>query len=70
VLPVQASSVACERIFSSAKLTTTVQRNQISPQLVEMLQILKFGMKQEALSFTMDWVMTPEEIHAEENLDH
>jgi hAT family C-terminal dimerisation region len=69
ILPVQASSVSCERIFSSAKLTTTVQRNQMSPKLVEMLQILKFGLKQDALTFTGDWVLTSEEIHAEEHLD-
>jgi hypothetical protein len=41
----------------------------MSPKLVEMLQILKFGLKQDALTFTSDWIMTPEEIYAEEHLD-
>jgi hypothetical protein len=41
----------------------------MSPEHVEMLQILKFGFKQEQLSFTTDWVMTAEEIYVEEHLD-
>jgi hypothetical protein len=35
-----------------------------------MLQIVKFGLKREALSFTGDWVMTQEEIAAEERTDN
>jgi hypothetical protein len=40
----------------------------MTPELIEMLQVLKFGFKQDQLSFTTDWVMT-EEIYAEEHLD-
>jgi hypothetical protein len=69
LLPVQASSVPCERVFSSAKLTTTVQRNRISPRLVEMLQIIKYGLKRDGLSFAADWIVTQEEMTIEERLD-
>jgi hypothetical protein len=41
----------------------------MSPQLVEILQILKFGLKQDTLSFTTDWLWTQEEIKAEEDID-
>lgn len=51
VLPVQASSVPCERVFSSSKETCTLRRNRISPKLLEALQILKFSYRSEQLSF-------------------
>src|SRR5712692_8688095 len=41
LLPVQATSVPCEHIFSSAKYTDTTKRNRISPVLMETLQMLK-----------------------------
>ena len=43
VLPIQGSAVPCERVFSSAKETTTARRNHISPELMEALQMLKFA---------------------------
>jgi hypothetical protein len=53
ILPIQASSVPCERIFSSSKETTTARRNKLHPNLVEALQVLKFGRKNAPpLSFT------------------
>ncbi|KAL4262028.1 Zinc finger BED domain-containing [Pleurotus pulmonarius] len=42
ILPIQGSAVPCERVFSSAKETTTMRRNRISPDLMESLQVLKF----------------------------
>jgi hypothetical protein len=45
ILPIQASSVPCERIFSSSKETMTARRSRISPHLMEQLQILKFSAK-------------------------
>lgn len=54
-LPVQATSVPCERIFSSAKETDTAKRNRISPVLMEALQMLKFSLKKERLNFTEGW---------------
>jgi hypothetical protein len=44
ILPIQASSVPSERVFSSGAETDTVKRNHISPVLMEALQILKYGM--------------------------
>jgi hypothetical protein len=45
VIPIQASAVPCERVFSSGKLTITPQRNRISAELMEALQVLKFSIK-------------------------
>lgn len=44
-LRVQSSAVPCERAFSSSSLTYTKQYNQLSPILMEALQILKFWLK-------------------------
>jgi hypothetical protein len=44
-LPIQASSVPCERVFSSSAETDTKKRNRISPLLMEALQILKYDYK-------------------------
>ena len=53
ILPIQASSVPCERVFSSSKETVTAGRNSLSPKLMEALQLLKFSTKQgRGLSFT------------------
>lgn len=54
-LPVQATSVPCERVFSSAKDTDTAKRNRISPVLMEALQILKYSLKKERLNFMKGW---------------
>lgn len=43
ILPIQASAVPCERMFSSAKETMTLRRNRIGPDLMEALQMLKFS---------------------------
>jgi hypothetical protein len=58
-LPIQASSVPCERIFSSSAETDTKKRNRINPLLMETLQMLKFHLKKERLNFTDAWI-TPE----------
>ena len=72
-IPIQASSVPCERIFSSSAETDTNKRNRISPLLMETLQILKFYLKKERLDFTDAWI-TPEaymlEDEPEEDLLH
>jgi hypothetical protein len=61
-LPIQASSVPCERIFSSAKETNTAKRNRISPILMEALQLLKFSIKKERLNFTAGWMTSEAEM--------
>ena len=51
-LPIQATSVPCEQVFSSAKKMDTMKWNQISLVLIEALQLLKFLLKKEYLNFT------------------
>lgn len=58
-LPIQATSVPCERIFSSSGETDTKRRNRISPLTMEALQMLKFHLKKRRLDFTRGWE-TPE----------
>src|SRR6202522_4153291 len=41
VLPSQASSVPCERVFSGSKLTATDHRARLGSQLFEELQLMK-----------------------------
>jgi hypothetical protein len=54
-LPIQASSVPSERVFSSSSETDTVRRNRIKPVLMEAIQMLKFGLKKARLDFTKGW---------------
>ena len=51
-LPIQASAVLCERVFSSSTETDTKKRNRIKPELMEALQVLKFTLKKDRLDFT------------------
>ena len=55
-LPIQATAVPCERIFSSSAETNTKRRNRISPPLMEALQMQKFLFKKERLDFMHDWI--------------
>jgi hypothetical protein len=59
-MPVQASAVPCERVFSSASETDTKRRNRLNPNLFEALQVMKFAMRRERLDFTED-ILTPAE---------
>ena len=53
ILPVQGSAIPCERVFSSSKETMAMRQNQISHDLMEALQILKFSLRQGVgLNFT------------------
>ncbi|KEP45460.1 hAT family dimerization protein, partial [Rhizoctonia solani 123E] len=45
VLPIQASSVLSERVFSSSKMTCTTERNRLSVRTMEALQVLKHVLK-------------------------
>jgi hypothetical protein len=51
-LPIQASAVSCERVFSSS----------INPELMESLQMLKYHLKKEYLNFTEDWALKEKEL--------
>lgn len=61
-LPIQASSVPCERVFSSSAETDTKKRNRISEDLMEALQILKYSLKKEDLNFTDQLLTSVEEL--------
>ncbi|KAF5347876.1 hypothetical protein D9757_013414 [Collybiopsis confluens] len=53
VLPIQGTSVPSERVFSSAGETNTKRRSRISPEMMQALQVLKFGIKSRgSLNFT------------------
>ena len=52
VLPAQASSAPCERLFSSGKETCTARRNRIRPKLMEALQALKLSSRTGSLNLT------------------
>jgi hypothetical protein len=65
-LPIQASAVPSERVFSSSAETDTKKRNRISPVLMEALQMLKFALKKGRLNFTQDWVTSPFEMQRAE----
>ena len=46
LLPAQASSTASERVFSSSKETMTLRRAGLHGVMLEILQILKYSLKQ------------------------
>jgi hypothetical protein len=59
-LPIQASAVPCERVFSSSAQTDTRCHNRIKPELMEALQMLKYALKKARLDFTGVWVTEEE----------
>ena len=52
---VQAMSVPCERVFSSAKETNTLKLNRTSLVFMGALQLYKFLLKKECLNFMAGW---------------
>lgn len=53
ILPIPGSAVPCERVFSSAKETTTPRRNRLAPEMMEAFQMMKFSVKSgRSLNFT------------------
>ena len=66
VLPMQASSVPCERIFSAAKLIATDCRARLSPTVFEELQVLKFAWRGRLSDFA---ALNTEEIEEIEDID-
>src|ERR1700720_3155101 len=55
-LPIQASAVPSERMFSSSAETDTKKRNRINPILMESLQMLKFALKKARLDLSGGWI--------------
>lgn len=68
-LPVQGSSVPCERVFSSSAETDTKKRNRIKPVLMEALQILKFYRKKSLLNFTAGLVLEEDDFEEGDSED-
>ncbi len=66
-LPIQASSIPCERVFLSAKETNTLKCNHIHSVLMEALQTLKFSLKKEQFNFTGSWQMALSEMKGKGN---
>ena len=62
VLPIQASSVPCERLFSAAKLIATDRRARLSPEVFEELQVLKFAWRGELVNLAVRNAKETEEI--------
>lgn len=54
VMPVQASAVACERVFSSSKETDALRRRCTAPSFFEILQRFKFSIKKARL-YELTW---------------
>ena len=71
IIPIPASAVPCERVFSSGKHTMTQQRSQISGDLMEALQMLKYSIRQGGrdLDFTkgLDWDIECQELESIED---
>ena len=65
VLPVQASAVPCERIFSSSKETCTTRRSLLSASLLEILQVLKQLYREKRLDFASHWIANEEDYSIE-----
>lgn len=63
ILPVQASAVPCERVFSSSGETHNPRRSRLSSCMFEILQILKYLYRHERLDFTADWVLKDSDLH-------
>ena len=61
-LPIQASSVPSEHVFSSSAKTDMKRGNQIHPVLMEALQMLKISLKQQRLNFMEGWTVTEDEL--------
>jgi len=61
-LPIQASTVPCERVFSSSGETDTKWRNRINPLTMEALQMLKFHLRKERLNFTKGWMTSEKQM--------
>ena len=66
LLPIQATSVPCERVFSASKETATGRRNRLKPNTMEAIQLLKFLAKHQALNFTTGLSQSDEVVELED----
>jgi hypothetical protein len=68
-LPIQASSVPLERIFSSSAEMDMKKCIRISPVLMESLQMLKFALKKARLDFTAGWITSEIDMQEQDSED-
>ncbi|KAI6012121.1 hypothetical protein BKA83DRAFT_75644, partial [Pisolithus microcarpus] len=68
-LPIQALSVLCECIFSSSSETMTKCWNCIGLILMEVLQMLKFFLKNECLDLSKGWAVSQMDMLVDEDED-
>ncbi|KAJ8456137.1 hypothetical protein ONZ45_g18814 [Pleurotus djamor] len=61
VLPIPASAVPCERVFSSGKETDALRRSRLSPLNFEILQIMKFMYRSERLPYGSKFIAREED---------
>ena len=61
ILPVQASAVSCERLFSSSKETCVSRRSLLPAGLPEVLHALKHFYDEKRLDFTSHWIANEDE---------
>lgn len=69
ILPIPASSVSCERLFSRAKLTSTDRRSRLGPDLFEALECLKYNWKDKVVDYARANAQEVEEVF-EDILDY
>jgi hypothetical protein len=69
VLPAQASSVPCERLFSAGKQVADDRRSRLGAERFEQLQMLKFAWKQEQVNFAAWNSGRVEEVNVEEFIE-
>ena len=65
ILPVQASAVPCERVFSSSKEMCVLRRSLLSAGMLEILQVLKHLYKEEHVDFTSHWIANEDDYSIE-----
>ena len=66
-LPIQASAVPSEWVFSSSAETNSKKHNCINPVLMEALQMLKFALKKARLNFTSGWITSERDMQGEDS---
>ncbi|OJT10844.1 hypothetical protein TRAPUB_12620 [Trametes pubescens] len=59
ILPVPASSVASERVFSSSKETDTLRRTGLDAAMMEILQVLKYAILKESRELLNTYTAAP-----------
>ncbi|PPR02335.1 hypothetical protein CVT24_011678 [Panaeolus cyanescens] len=62
ILPIQASAVPSEQVFSSSKETDTMRRSSLGQIKMEQLQMLKYRYRTDRLSFTEHLMCTEHEV--------